>query len=150
MRSKIEEYIVDSIAMLLALITIFIAYLNNMTLSYLVNTKWEPLFITMIATTSLSLFNIKSWRLPSIFILLVASFSAIRYPLFHTIFAVMFFITSYYSMYKTKRYVYWSLTSIPAIIMIFMNYNLLYIESLCILSIALSVMMFCKTVQMHS
>jgi membrane-associated HD superfamily phosphohydrolase len=60
MRSKIEEYIVDSIAMLLALITIFIAYLNNMTLSYLVNTKWEPLFITMIATTSLSLFNIKS------------------------------------------------------------------------------------------
>jgi hypothetical protein len=136
LRSEIEEYTVDAVSMAAALATTIIALYYKITLSLLVSTSWEALFITMCALTSLSLFNIERWRLPAILILLVAAFPTPKYEIAHYVFAITFFLISYIKILTAKRYNWWALTLIFGIGILlqdkFSYQSLLYFEAIAV------------------
>jgi hypothetical protein len=135
LKSQLEEYLVDVFAIIIAVITVIVAISQSLTLSMLVSTKWEALFIGMAALTSLSLFNINNWRSPAIFILLVAAFSATKYPTLHYVFAILFFVSSYLKIVTSKRFKIWAISAIPASFFLVFLKSLLIFEVIAILSI---------------
>lgn len=139
LRSQIEEYVIDAVAMIAATAATISAISLNITLSSLVHTEWEALFISMAALTSLSLFNIERWRLPALFILLVAAFPAPKYLVLHYIWAALFFLTSYLKIATSKRYSWWALSVFPAVAILvvgkFTYVSLLWFEVVAITSI---------------
>lgn len=112
----LKENSIHVIAILLAISTIVVAFIYNVTLSNLFGTEFEPLFIAMCGSTALSFFNVKGWKLPGIFILLVAAFSAQRYNDIHNTVALLFFIISFYKIKKDTRYSYFAWSILPAIL----------------------------------
>lgn len=135
LRSQLEEYVVDIVSIIIALVTVIVAISQSITLSMLVSTKWEALFIGMAALTSLSLFNIANWRAPAIFILLVAAFSAVKYPTLHYIWAILFFASAYIKIITSKRFKIWAISAIPATAALIFLKSLLIFEVIAILSI---------------
>jgi hypothetical protein len=67
-------------------------------------------------------------------ILLVAAFSAFRYPTIHYVFAGAFFVASYVTILRHKRFRWMALTAIPAIPFVFID--LLIFEAIAIPSIS--------------
>ncbi len=72
-----------------------------------ISTMWlttlQPLFIITNASTSYYLFDLKRWRIPSLFLLLLTAFSVEFSMITHNIFAIIFFITCVYSLYGIRR-----------------------------------------------
>lgn len=140
-RTSIEEHLVDALSMLASLAAVGVALYLQITLSNLVTTEWEALFISMCAFTSLSLFNIAKWRLPAILILLVAAFPATKYETLHYIWAILFFIIAYYKILIAKRYNWLALTLIPGCAILlqksFSGISLLYFEAIAIPTIVI-------------
>lgn len=66
-------------------------------------TALQPLFILTNASTSYYLFDIKRWRIPSLFLLLLTAFSVEFSMIAHNIFAVIFFVSCVYSLYGIRR-----------------------------------------------
>lgn len=66
-------------------------------------TLLQPLFIITNATTSYYLFDLKRWKIPSLFLLLLTAFSFQFNANLHDIFAITFFITCIYSLYGIRR-----------------------------------------------
>lgn len=125
--------------MVMAIITSILAWSQQTTLSALINTPYEALFITTAALTSLSLFNIQRWRLPAIFILLVAAFPYDKYLFLHHLWAGLFFLTSYFKILTAKRYNLWSFFAVVSLGLLLKNnftiHGMLQAEIIAILSI---------------
>lgn len=66
-------------------------------------TALQPLFIITNAFTSYYLFDIRRWRIPSLFLLLLTAFSVQFSMVSHNIFAVIFFLSCIYSLYGIRR-----------------------------------------------
>lgn len=84
---------------------IMIAWIGEMqSISAYWNTMAQPLFIFTNAVTSYFLFTTHHWKIPAILLLLVTAFSVAMYPVAHNIFAVLFFITCFWSMWQLHRF----------------------------------------------
>ena len=114
--SKHEEFLVDAGACLLTLVTTVIAVIKGVTLSTLAGTPLEPFLISTAATTSLSLFASRSWRVPAILILFLAAFSVHLYPVTHNVIAGAFYLTSFYLILTDKRLNFYALGIAASII----------------------------------
>lgn len=68
------------------------------------NTPAQVLFLLINAGTSFYFVNTKGWILPGILLLLLSCFSVEFHLLLHNIFAVLFFIVSTVTIFKSKRY----------------------------------------------
>lgn len=79
-------------------------------------TELQPLFIFVNALTSYFFFDAHRWRLPSVFILLLTSFSVVSFPILHNILATLFFASCLYPIWKLHRfrfYVWIYLLAVP-------------------------------------
>lgn len=103
--------------MLAAGLSLMLSCRLGMTLSGLADTAWEALFITTCALTSLSLFNIERWRVPAIFILLVAAFPVHKYATAHYVFSFLFFVSSYWQLATARRFGWLAWTAPVACVM---------------------------------
>ena len=95
-------------------------------------TPLQPLFIFVNATTSYFLFSINKWKLPSLFLLLLTTFSVSLYPQLHNVFTILFFITYLYPLIKTKRFKYYPILYSLSII-VGLLYGILWLEIYCVL-----------------
>lgn len=94
------------------------------------NTMAQPLFIIMNATTSYFLFTVRHWQIPAALLLLVTAFSVEMYPMLHNIFAVSFFLVSFWSLWQLHRFRWYIIPYLLAGILT--AYKLLYGEVLAI------------------
>lgn len=134
MRNIVEELLIYFLAIFSVIACIYVSIEEWKPLSLLIDGPWEPLFIFMIATTGLSLFQQPNWRIPAIMILFVVAFSSTKYPAIHDLSAAIFFISSYISIALSKRYSWIALSAIFVPIIFF---NLLIFEIIAITSIIL-------------
>jgi hypothetical protein len=88
--------------------------LSTMWLTYL-----QPLFIIVNASTSYFLFGISSWRIPSVFLLLLTAFSVEYSMVFHYIFAVLFFLSCGYGMWFVRRLRWYLVLYIISLVVLF-------------------------------
>lgn len=68
------------------------------------NTPAQVLFLLVNAGTSYYFVNTKGWVLPGILLLFLSCFSIEFHLLLHNIFAVLFFILSTITIFRSKRY----------------------------------------------
>ena len=68
------------------------------------NSPLQPLFILSNALTTYVFMDLPKWKLSGVLLFLLTIFSVDYYGGLHNIFAVSFFITNIYPMYKLKRY----------------------------------------------
>ena len=124
------------LAVILAFLTPFILIIFNGPLGALSqywNTPFQPLFIITNAMTSYFFFHFRSWWIPSIFLLGLTAFSYNQFPLFHNILAITFFLTSGYTLFKTKKYMRYFYIYLIALIII--PFNLLIGEILAVMGL---------------
>ena len=96
-------------------------------------TNGQPLFIIMNAMTSYFLFSTNRWTIPAAFLLLLTAFSVELAPMAHNVFAMGFFISSTYPIWKSRRF-RWYL--IPYVLTgTYAIFNLLYGEIGAVLTI---------------
>jgi hypothetical protein len=95
-------------------------------------TPLQPLFIFINATTSYFFFDLKDWKIPSLFLMLLTAFSVTLYPAVHNLFAVLFFISCLYSLYTTKRFRIYTIIYCISLI-IGLLFGLLWLEIFAIL-----------------
>lgn len=67
-------------------------------------TEWQPLFILSNAVTSYFFFTLPKWKLPAVFLMLLTAFSVQEYQYIHNLFAIAFFLSSYWVLWYSKRY----------------------------------------------
>jgi hypothetical protein len=80
-------------------------------------TSLQPLFILTNVIISYYFFTLKMWKIPSMSLVILTSFSSELYPLFHNFISAFFFISCLYPLYKTKRFkFYFYLYSLSPII----------------------------------
>ena len=113
------KWLINNINFIIRLFVILVSLLQPFILIYFcgelpsISKYWgtplQPLFIFINATTSYFFFGLKEWRIPSIFLMLLTAFSVELYPLAHNIFAVLFFLSCLYSLYKTKRFRFYTI-----------------------------------------
>lgn len=97
-------------------VIILIVLGNLQSISSVWGTCLEPLFIFVNALTSYYFFGSHKWQIPSLFILLLTSFSVVSFKDFHNILAILFFASCLYPLYSIKRlrfYIWLYLCSIP-------------------------------------
>jgi hypothetical protein len=124
------QNIIKIIVIFISLIYPFILWsiegeLNS--LSQYWNTSLQPLFILANVMTAYFFFTLDDWKISSVLLVLVTSFSVKLYPNIHNLVAVLFFISCLFPIYKSKRYkFYFYLYMVSPIIGIF--WGLLYLE----------------------
>jgi hypothetical protein len=124
-----SEYWLKLFAILLASLTPVVCY---MVFGYLPSfsaywkTDAQPAFIISNVTTAYFLLGIAGWRLPAIFLILLTAFSTDRFCFFHDILAILFFISTFISIFKTDRYAF--LLFFYIIGLILLPFSLLYAE----------------------
>lgn len=67
-------------------------------------TSLQPMFIVTNALTSYFFFELKKWRLPAFFLLLLTAFNFNDYEIVHNISAVLFFILCIRGLYFIKKF----------------------------------------------
>jgi hypothetical protein len=76
-----------------------------------ISQSWETnlqfLFILTNALVSYFFFEIDEWKIPSMFLLLLTSFSVPDHFWLHNIFAILFFVTCLIPLYLAKRFKYY-------------------------------------------
>lgn len=90
-------------------------------------TPLQPLFIFINASTSYFFFDLKGWKLPSLFLMLLTAFSVDLYPNVHNAFAVLFFISCLHSLIKSKRFGIYSILYVLSLI-VGLFFGLLWLE----------------------
>ena len=99
------------------------------------NTPAQVLFLLVNAGTSFYFVNTKGWVLPGVLLLFLSCFSIEFHLLLHNIFAVLFFILSVISVFRSKRY---SFLWIPIILSSFGLFHSIFLaEYLAIINICL-------------
>ncbi len=92
---------------LMGLITIIVYPLNyGWEGSYSTYYSFSPLLFTSLFSTlalGLLIHSNKEWTLPAIFLIVLSFFNMFDYPILHYGSAILFFITSTYSMWNDKR-----------------------------------------------
>jgi hypothetical protein len=100
---KREEAILNITSFVLIGATIIKAIESGETLSRLVQSGAEPLFIIATIVTTLSLWQYRSWRFTAITLSLLTAFSVARFPNIHAAFAILFFASSAFVIARDKR-----------------------------------------------
>lgn len=67
-------------------------------------TYLQPLFIFTNVVISYYFYSLNRWKLPSLLLVLLTSFSSELYPYIHNIISGLFFISCLYPLFKTKRF----------------------------------------------
>lgn len=80
-------------------------------------TELQPLFIITNILVSSFFYKLKKWKIPAISLFLLTAFSVDVYPMTHNIIAAVFFISSFYSLLKAKRFKYYSIVYLSSLIM---------------------------------
>lgn len=93
------------------------------------------LFLLMNAGTSFYFISTNKWFLPGLFLLLLSCFSIEYYPMFHNIVAVLFFVTSIVSIFRSNRYKFIGVLILLTTPLLF--YSLFWYEYVSILFICL-------------
>lgn len=104
----LKEFHVKIFAIFLSFITPFIMILSGDMLgsiSQYWSTKYQPLFIISNIICSYFFFSLKTWKLPSLFLVLVVGFNHYQFNTMHNIFAICFYFSCLHSLYKNKRFV---------------------------------------------
>ncbi len=104
---KKYDFYVRLFVVLLAMIQPYIIYQvyeGLSAISLVWGTILEPLFIVTNALTSYYLFSIRNWELPALCLLLLTAFSLATFPIVHNVIAIIFFLSVFYPLYKTKRF----------------------------------------------
>ena len=71
--------------------------------SHSFETELQPLFIVVNASSSFFFFSLNKWKIPALFLMLLTAFSTERFETIHNIFAVLFFLSCFYSLQEYKR-----------------------------------------------
>lgn len=115
----VREFHVKVFAIFLSLIYPFIMIYNIGildSLSQYWTTEFQPLFIISNIICSYFFFSLKNWKIPSFFLMLLTSFSWADYQLFHNIFAVCFYFSCLYCLFKINRYKFFRILYIISIL----------------------------------
>jgi hypothetical protein len=72
-------------------------------------TQSQPLFIFTNAVTAYYLFATPKWKIASVFLLLLTSFSVEDYRMVHNVFAILFFIACLFAILSDKRYRFYAI-----------------------------------------
>ena len=91
------------------------------------NTPLQPLFIVANVMTGYFFLSLDNWKIPSFLLVLVTAFSVKLYPNAHNIFAVLFFISCMYPLFKSKRFKFYGYLYLVSPI-IGLLFGLLYLE----------------------
>lgn len=67
-------------------------------------TQAQVLFLLINAGTSFYFANTSKWQISGVLLLLLSCFSVEFYPTLHNIFAILFFISGFISILRSKRY----------------------------------------------
>ena len=101
------DFIRRLFVIVLAILQPFIIYFYCGELSS-ISQSWETnlqfLFILTNALVSYFFFEIDEWKIPSMFLLLLTSFSVPDHFWLHNIFAILFFLSCLIPLYLTKRF----------------------------------------------
>ena len=101
-------------------LSIPIIYPDLNSLSQCWSTDLQPIFIISNVVTSYLFFSLPSWKVPSIFLILLTAFSHSLFLEAHNLFAIGFFFSSIYSLWFIKRLpIYYWLFFISLLIMSF-------------------------------
>jgi len=100
---KQEEAILNLSSFILIGATIVKAIERNETLSRLVQSGAEPLFIIATIATTLSLWQYRNWRFTAVSLSLLTAFTVARFPDIHAAFAILFFASSAFVIARDKR-----------------------------------------------
>ena len=115
----VREFHVKVFAIFLSLIYPFIMIYNIgilESISQYWTTEFQPLFILSNVICSYFFFSLKNWKIPSFFLLLLTSFSWSEYQIPHNIFAVCFYFSCLYCLFKNKRFKIFRILYIVSII----------------------------------
>ena len=66
-------------------------------------TPLQPLFIIVHASVSFFFYELKRWRMSSVFLMFLVAFSTTMYSDIHNVFAVLFFLSCIYGLAEYKR-----------------------------------------------
>ena len=69
-------------------------------------TPLQPLFILANVATAYYFLQMKNWEIPGLLLILLTVFSIDYYGELHNVFAIAFFLSYLFPLYKTKRYVW--------------------------------------------
>ncbi len=103
---NLDNIVVKLLVVMLALVQpliIVLAIGDVPSISSIWTTNLQPLFIITNAVTSYFLFSTKNWFLPSLFLLLLTAFSVDFSLVLHNVFAILFFVFSFYSLTSIRR-----------------------------------------------
>ena len=105
---SLKEFHVKIFAVFFAVVTPFIMVTSGEVLgsiSQYWDTQYQPLFIISNIICSYFFFSLKTWKLPSLFLVLVVGFNHYQFNAIHNIFAICFYFSCLHSLYKNKRFV---------------------------------------------
>ena len=121
------DFITRMFVVVLAVLQPFIIYfycgeINSISQSW--STELQFLFILTNALVSYFFFDLDDWKIPSMFLLLLTSFSVTDHFWLHNIFAILFFVTCLIPLYLTKRFKFY--LSIYLLSILFLVFNGLF------------------------
>lgn len=128
----VNNMLVKLFVLLLALLQPLIIILCYGVDVYSISAIWlttlQPLFIITNAFTSYYLFDLKRWRVPSLFLLLLTAFSIEFSMITHNIFAIIFFVTCVYSLFGIRRLRWYILIYILSLLVLVFTSSVFWTE----------------------
>jgi len=102
-----SSFCIRLLIVLVALLTPYICllgygYLSSLSMYW--KTEMQPLFIISNTMTAYYFYSMTSWKMSSIFLLLLTAFSIDTYIIVHNIFAIIFFIVNLYPLILTNHF----------------------------------------------
>jgi hypothetical protein len=104
---KSNEFSIKVLVIVLAIITplIFVGLGGEQkTISAYWNSDYRPLYIMTNAATSYFMFTVPKWKLSAFALLGLTAFSVDQYLGVHNVFAGIFFVSSFFAIVLTKRF----------------------------------------------
>lgn len=131
-----KDFILRFLVIIIALISpfIYIGIIGELpSISAYWDTKIQPMFIIVNASTSYFLFSIKKWRISAVMLLLLTAFSFDVHSILHNIFAISFFLFNFYPFYLNKKLEWVIIPYLASALLLF--HSILYAEIFAIIVI---------------